>query len=63
MHFAEAAGAGRSSTLSGVEVDAAMPGGGRSLSHARVATLVSLTSGLGASLLMPAVGLSPAVEL
>ncbi|WP_433528738.1 sensor histidine kinase [Micromonospora sp. CA-263727] len=35
-----------------------VPGGGRTLSRARAATLVSLTSGMVATLLLPAVGLS-----
>ncbi|RKN40646.1 histidine kinase [Micromonospora endolithica] len=35
-----------------------MPGGGRTLSRARAAVLVSLTAGMSATLLMPAVGLA-----
>ncbi|MER7459554.1 histidine kinase [Micromonospora sp. NPDC126480] len=39
-------------------VEAAVPDGGRSLSRARTATVVSLASGMAATLLLPAVGLS-----
>ncbi|MEW2384271.1 histidine kinase [Micromonospora sp. NPDC047707] len=38
--------------------DPAVPGGDRTLSRARTATLVSLASGMAATLLLPAVGLS-----
>ncbi|MFI7576653.1 sensor histidine kinase [Micromonospora sp. NPDC049497] len=39
-------------------VDAAVPGRGRPLSRARTATLVSLASGMAATLLLPAAGLA-----
>ncbi|MEV1144090.1 hypothetical protein [Micromonospora sp. NPDC049799] len=51
-------GAGERSTLATVMVDAAVPGRGRPLSRARTATLVSLASGMAATLLLPAAGLA-----
>ncbi|MGN9813529.1 sensor histidine kinase [Micromonospora sp. BQ11] len=46
------------STLATVVVDADVPGTGRTLSRARAVTLVSLTCGMAATLLLPAVGLA-----
>ncbi len=50
-------GAAAGSTLTTVAADAVMPGGGRTLSRARAATLFSLASGMVATLLLPAIGL------
>ncbi|MEV6815666.1 histidine kinase [Micromonospora sp. NPDC051296] len=48
----------RSTLATVVVAEAAVPGGGRTLFRARAATLVSLASGMAASLILPAIGLA-----